>query len=456
MNVASDGFYHREQAINGAIPKWSSQRPNGIDLVSIPSTDQNYIKNGGAYYITAYGYTDAEYILRVTAGNVVSSLQDGFPVTDQLKGGQYRYYRYYDTHLNEATWLDLRPTGGDADVFVSCKINPTGDDVGFPSKADGHFNFSSTSYLEDTLVIEPRHKRSCARNHDDDQVTLYIAVYGYAVSTYTLSAMHATGTIRLMPGVPYTGMVFKQIARHFSVRVGFEAQDLTIQLMPFYGDCDLFVKMKGTADMGNFDYYSIRAGATMDIVTIPEAKICTNCEIGVTVYGFETARFSVLAYFTDSTLTLSNGIPMRGSVAEDKIQYYTYSVDTDGGSSAMTTLTLFNGLPPTIYMSATVERPNATTPNTVKRLSTSNEGTVPKLELPGLHHGSMVYIGIEGTETNSSYSVRVHSILTGAEALPPILPLLEGIPQVWPPSPCVSSRSSCIYDHRCRCCRLCC
>lgn len=430
VNLASDGFYHREQAINGAMAKWSSQRPNGIDLVLIPSNDANYIKNGGSYYITAYGYTDAEYVLRVAAGNVVSSLQDGFPVTDELKAGQYRYYRYYDTHLDEATWLDLRPSGGDADIFISCKINPTGDDIGYPSKGDGHYNFSSTSYLEDTLVIEPRHKRSCARNHDDDQVTLYIAVYGYAQSTYTLSAMHATGTVRLSPGISYTGMVYRQIARHFSVRVGFEAQDLTIQLTPFYGDCDLFVKLNGVADLGNYDYYSIRSGSSMDTITILESKICTNCEIGVTVYGYETARFSLLAYFTDSTLSLSNGIPIRGSVAEGKIQYYTYSVAMDGPSSAMTTLTLFNGLSPTIYMSSTEERPNATTPNTVKRLSSSNDGIIPRLSLTGLQHGSNVYIGIDGGATNASYTIRVHSISTSADAAPPILPLLEGIPQV--------------------------
>jgi hypothetical protein len=429
VNLASDGFYHREQAIHGALAKWSSQRPNGIDMVDILSSDPNYIRNGGAYYITAYGYTDAEFVVRVMAGNVVSALQDGFPVTDELKPGQYRYYRYFDTHLDQATWLDLIPTGGDADIFISCKINPTGDDTGYPAKADGHFNFSSTSYLEDTLVIEPYQKRACARFRDDEQAIFYIAVYGYGQSTYTLSAMHATGQVRLTPGISYTGMVYKQLGRHFSVRVGFEAQDLTIQLMPFYGDCDLFVKLKGVADSGNYDFYSIKAGSVMDVVTIPEEKICTDCEIGISVFGYETARFSILAYFTDSTLTLTNGVPLRGSVAQDSIQYYTYTVDMDGTSSAVLTLTLFNSQTPSLYMSNVVERPNATSPNTLRRLSDSNDGTVPTLTLPGLRRGSNVYIGIHGTEGNSSYTVRVHSVSTNANALPPILPLIEGTPQ---------------------------
>lgn len=367
--------------------------------------------------------------MRIKAGNVVSSLLDGFSATDALKSGQYRYYRYFDTHPNEAIWLDLKPSGGDADIFVGCTISSTGDDSGYPSRSFGHSNFSSTSYLEDTLSITPELKKACMAPGATTAI-FYVAVYAYAEVTYTLSAMHESGTTSLTAGVPYTGLVYKRLGRKFALRVGYEVADLTVQLMPIYGDCDLFVKMNGPADTTHFDFYSIKSGSAMDVVTIPETSICTNCWIGITIYGYETSRFSLLAFFEDTTVAISNGMPIRGSVQHGSTQYYAYHNDVNGTSDVVTTLTIFSGATPSLYMSSSVQTPNASTPNTVKLLYNAHAGTVPILTLPSVLKGKTVYVGIEGVEGNCSYTVRAHSVSIAENALPPILSLVEGLPQV--------------------------
>ena len=66
---------------------------------------------------------------------------------------KYKYYRFFDTQPTLDTMLDLQTVSGDPDLYVSCRVNPTNDDSGTPSRL--HYNFSSAFYGEDTLWIKP-------------------------------------------------------------------------------------------------------------------------------------------------------------------------------------------------------------------------------------------------------------------------------------------------------------
>lgn len=376
--------------------------------------------------VTVYGYLAADYTIQVTAGNSVMSLQEGVSVTGTLKRGEYRYYRFFDADPSHDIWMDLLPTGGDADIYIACQLQNTGDDSGFPSIRMGHSNFSSTANYEDTLVIASSDPNSCSYNSPGG-ATFFIAVYGFSDCSFTLSAMHSNGMRTLTAGVPFIGMVYKRLGQQFSLRVGYEVADLTIQLTPSYGDCDLFVKVNGIASSSSFDYYSIRAGSGMDQVAIPETKICSNCWLGITVYGYETARFTLLAFFTDSNIALSDGTPLKGSVGQSRIQYYTLLVSGDG--TVVTTLTMLSGTAPTMYASSLVEMPNATSPSTSVRRYNDVHGIVPILALSGLTAGSHVYVGVEGTVDNATYTIRSHIVSADEDAPPPVLTLLEGVPQ---------------------------
>jgi hypothetical protein len=428
VNTAANGFYHREDAMDGAVPTWTSAKPSGTDMVVIPPSDPNYLHVTGSYLITAYGYTAAEFIVRVVGGNAASNLQDGIQATGSLKAGQYQYFRYYDNLPSEDIWFDLMPSGGDADIYVSCQFTATNTDEGYPSKAMGHYNFSSILYLEDTLVIPATadSKSSCHRRGAASAV-YYVAVYAMADCTFKISAIHSSGTRHLVAGIPYLGLIYKRMEMKFDLHIGYEIASLIVQLLSLSGDCDLFVKLNGVAGFGDADYYSIKAGSAMDVVYIPEEDICANCWIGVTVYGYMTSQFSLLAYFSDTTITLTDGLPLRGSVSMGNIQYY--ALHSTQNATVVVTLTVFSGETPSLYMSKINEQPTNQN-NSASRRFDSTWGSVPLVSLSNVRAGETVYIGVEGTVDNCSFTVRANTINTDFNSLPPLLYLQEGVPQV--------------------------
>ncbi len=159
-------------------------------------------------------------------------------------------------------------------IFLFCIA---GNDQGYPSTAVGHFNFSSTMYLEDTVTVPFNDPHSCSHVHAAAAAAgsgvFYLAVYGFSNSAYTLSAMHAGGVMSLVPGVPVKALVYKGASQLYQVRMGYESADLTMQLMPEYGDADLYVKMDsalyGQASRDNYDFKSYESGEECTHISPP-------------------------------------------------------------------------------------------------------------------------------------------------------------------------------------------
>jgi hypothetical protein len=123
----------------------------------------------------------------VKSGSSVTALRDGIASLDVISPGQYRYYSMAVNNASLDLVLDLTPFSGDADMFVSCSRNPTGDDSGWPSKSNA--TWSSRQWGEDTLVIPASDTRSCSSSDRQGQGgTFFIAVYGFSNSTYSLLA----------------------------------------------------------------------------------------------------------------------------------------------------------------------------------------------------------------------------------------------------------------------------
>lgn len=315
VNPPRLGFYHRNG--NDALPVWMSQRASGVDSVSIPRTDRDYVGNGGAYYITVFGYNAAQFLVRASARDAATLLVEGYSVQDTVEKGAYKYFRFVDSDPNHSLYFDLLPTVGDADLMVGCTLAPTGTDAGYPSKATGHYNFSSEMYMEDLILIEPADTKRCAGAY-------FLTVYGYSDATFMLGAQHAVQERVLVGGLPSRGLVFRAVAQRFKVRVGYESEELRLLLTPAYGDADLYVRLNAPPDLSNYDYQSNNFNTEVDTIVIPESEICSNCWVHVMVYGFVTTEFSLLAIFEDGTVSLANGIPQRGSVASNGVEYYNY------------------------------------------------------------------------------------------------------------------------------------
>ena len=97
----------------------------------------------GFYYITVFGFSAAQFTVTGSIGSTVITLSEGIPARGSLSGhGSYAYFRFLDSDADKDVQFSLQPSSGDADIFVSCLSNPTGDESGIPSV--NHFNFSST------------------------------------------------------------------------------------------------------------------------------------------------------------------------------------------------------------------------------------------------------------------------------------------------------------------------
>jgi hypothetical protein len=64
--------------------------------------------------------------MKAVLGTTVITLIESQPTQDTIKTGQYRYYRFFDFIGTQDIFIDLSPSEGDADLFISCYLKATG------------------------------------------------------------------------------------------------------------------------------------------------------------------------------------------------------------------------------------------------------------------------------------------------------------------------------------------
>lgn len=284
--------------------------------------------------------------------------------------------------------------------MVSCLSNPTGNDSGIPSRI--HYNYSSQSYWEDTLTCN-----SCNGHY-------YLAVFAFLDTTYTLQVMHATSMTLLLPGFPSTGNLLTRMGASYRIIQGYQAQSLTVTLQSLQGDVDVYLSLTGPASFSRYDYKSINTGRSADIITVPEAAMCSNCVVYLWLYAVTTSKYSLTASFEDGTISLTSLLPFRGTVAEGQIEYYSF---IPSSNTVVVTLTCLSGLSGLLVSDRLL--PNMTSPLTSR---SAVDAVVPKVTYTTTS-ASVMNIGVYGS--NASYMIRVYEATTP----PPLLQLLEGVPQ---------------------------
>jgi hypothetical protein len=164
-NVDTDRNVIREKAtVKGSVNNVPASGINDISMSSSISSDtatENHARGTGRY--DAFNPTGNELF---ESRNSIMKVRDPYDPSDPLKN---------------SIQIDLEPISGDADLFVACKIDPTGDDYGIPSALIGHSNFSSQHYEEEVLSISATNPINCARQGNSG--TFYIGVYGYALGS---------------------------------------------------------------------------------------------------------------------------------------------------------------------------------------------------------------------------------------------------------------------------------
>lgn len=433
VNPSSKGFYHRSWSFTNhsdAYPTWTSQRSTGRDIILVPKNTSTL----DTYYITVYGFQAASYYITAMFDNTVLRLSQGVATESAVAAKGYRYFKFLNTDLTKDVLFDVQPTSGDADLYISCTLLATGTDAGFPSRQPGHSNFSSSNYLEDALSIAPSDPHTCPMG------TFYLAVYGYSASEFKVVAtLGSTGgsPLVLFPGVPMTGLLYRRLSTAYRFWLGPQQRQVDIVLTPMDGDCDLFVRVGGKGGvprMDDFDYRSNKFGSAVDEVHVPESAVCIDCWVSVLVYAYATSSYSIYFSFNDTTVQLTNALPLKGSVAAGSgsgpglCQYYAIRSGTGAGTRVRVNaiLTVFSGYP-RLFISSVYRNP-CDVAHANASSDSLNTGMYPYVEMIENSHVNVFYIGVGGSAYNSTYTVRA-AVEVQPLSVPTLYRLLTGIPQ---------------------------
>lgn len=160
---------------------WISAKAN-YDVILIKDTDPKF-KPEGEYNIAIYAWRDTAFIVYATPKDEYTILPEGYPISDAVERGEYRYYKFWMTtsEITQTWTLDPITQGSDPDIYV--RMQRDEDDKGEgedkPSKEAGKYDWKSNTVSKEALVIEKA----------KGDKWYYTAVYGYGkMNTYRIVA----------------------------------------------------------------------------------------------------------------------------------------------------------------------------------------------------------------------------------------------------------------------------
>lgn len=393
----------------------------------IPQADANYLTGPGGYYLVVHSTTTTagaftNFTVTMKSQFAVSPLQDGEPAFDQVIASHYRYYSFSASNATDVTF-DLTPLSGDADMFVSCEKDLTGDDSGTPSRL--HSTWSSQLWGEDTLAIPASDEDSCLGPSGG---TFYIAVYGFGNSSFSLTAAVDDGApTRLVIGQPQSGTSVRGLPSLYIVAKPADSVNLTVSVSPSSGDPDLYVTLDDTTPTAtNWAYKSASASGSDSITITPSAGgcklglpvsscYCVACNIRISVAAFSARTTYILTVSSgESTVTLSDGVPFRGQVPQFVYAQFRFPI-SQAGESVSLTLTALSGDPD---LTASLS-PNPTLSNGTWVSLAQGSDVIIAHSVPI----GFMYVSVFGFQ-NSSFSLTAHMISGNAS-----MQLANGMPQ---------------------------
>ena len=261
--------------------------------------------------------------------------------------------------------INLQSFSGDADVFVSCFLEPSGDLNGYPSKLIGHHNYSSEHYTDDVVVISAADNKNCALSGHSG--VFYLGIFGFALgnSVFSLGVTKYDGVRTVIAGLPVSGQVLTGLGMWYRFKLNDKtSQEVSIVVTPTSGDVDLYVKLGKTvtsssyrpkvggddgmgenedvrdaseasdvsdvrdvqegpyipASRTSYDYKSVHMGSQAEVIVIPESDMsacaASECWVSILVDGYSAADFSLLVTLLDTTVQLVDAVPQYSSVAK--------------------------------------------------------------------------------------------------------------------------------------------
>mmetsp|Transcript_16761 Transcript_16761/g.16657 ORF Transcript_16761/g.16657 Transcript_16761/m.16657 type:complete len:1644 (-) Transcript_16761:43-4974(-) len=345
---------------------WRSDS-NSTDITNTITIDTN----DPAYLLTttylvlviAEQFSDdsATYSIVYSIGDGVVILSEDIPYNGQVEEKKYDYYRFPVFYNHEDITITVTALTGDPDLYITASPEKPQ-----PSKSDNEFrsnNFGSEVLTITWGDIQPK----CPTLPDQythgspTNCNLYIAVYGFSASTYTIK-IHPRRNLPspLMIGTPEIHQVNKTQEDYYYVTIN-AFLPLSVTSQPLQGDPDLFMNIFDVIKAGydltkwqlptrtNSSYWSQSTVMTdeIDISSGDLLIVCPsgNCIALIGVYCFsDSCMYSLNVQQEEITIIYEN-VPTYGYADQNQYVYYSYYCDKDDTDFLITVTPLSNGDP---------------------------------------------------------------------------------------------------------------
>lgn len=322
--------------------KWSSADEEPNTKIIIKDTDE-WNRSTGTYYVrvVANKFEDkvAEFGVSYSIGESSNQLSENVAVNDAVNEQQYNYYFYSLRDYSYDLKCSLTAITGDPDIFISINTNE------HPNKSN---NWAmSTNYGSDSITLYKETLQEQCSKVSNSECTIYISVYAFETSRYTLQVSISNNLPALISKGNYQyGSIDRTEdatdSQYYYAEIGID-NTIEITLQSTSGDADLFVNLINKENSGqmsqwnrphesDFEYKS-DSFFSSDKIEIAAEDLADKVSEGgnrilvlVSVYCYtETCRFSLLLDAkTQSTINLLEGVPFMGGVAENESQQFEF------------------------------------------------------------------------------------------------------------------------------------
>jgi len=290
---------------------------------------------------------DVEYNLVADTDYSTRVLQNSVPVSVTLKKDDYSFYSYHQMVVCDLQVV-LTPISGQPTMYVKKGTRPTVIDSDW-----------GPVYGAGQIIIRKA-----------DPEFYYIGVFsGNVDSSFSVSVVSQTvgnrseneEGVSLVDGVSSYGSVLKDAFAYYTFTVGpsdtSETKNALISLTVLRGKPEMYIKNTSQPSLESYDY-SITD--TKRPLQIRDAVPVNSREIwNIGVYGNNSeADFYITATIQNSVQVLQQGVPTTGELIAGEFAYYV--IESKAATKDIYIhVTSIVGIP-TIYVSRTMTRPNAT------------------------------------------------------------------------------------------------
>ncbi|CAG9311834.1 unnamed protein product [Blepharisma stoltei] len=309
---------------------------------------KNQVMPNHDYFLSVICLSICNYSIYVSHGEDIRLITDMF-YAGQVGLHKFKYYSYLIEHDHEDITITATALSGDPDIYMS--LNPN-----YTQPSTTKYDFFKSDYGSDSIRLYWEHdiKQHCS----SQPCTLYIGIYGYLSSTYTLKVhSNVLSPSLLHLNVPEMHQT-KNWEYDYFYAITNSSSQATISLQTSDGNPNLYISIIDPSVYGySYHYWTLPTPIVYLMLSDStsqneEIKIkpkdlkayCSSddCIVVALVHCFTgNCRYMIEAN-QDNIYWLLEGEPKHGAVEQNKYTYYKFYCN-DKDANIVITLTTENG-----------------------------------------------------------------------------------------------------------------